>query len=176
LPTFTLAILLIYCFLATLIDLRWRKIPNVLTVSAALVGLALAFATGGLPAMGNGLLGLLTGLVLFLPGFMLRMTGGGDVKFMAACGAFLGPFSTLYAFLLYVLAAVLWAGGYGFYAWYFKGASPPLRRYWPMVRTFFLTGQVAYVRPTSAEAMGQRVPMAPAIAFGTAAAALFFPT
>lgn len=159
---------------ASVLDLAWRRIPNILTLCAALIGLVLALVTGGLPALGYATLGLLTGLLLMLPGFMLRMTGGGDVKLLAAFGTYLGPIPTLYAFLLYILTALLWAGLYGLYAWYFQGATPPLQRYGSMARTLFRTGQVSYVRPAPTEAMGRRVPMAPAIACGAIAAALLY--
>lgn len=174
-PSFTLAVLIAVGVSAAIFDLGRRKIPNILTAGAALLGLVLALHSGGFPGLGLGVLGLLTGLALFLPGFLLRMTGGGDVKLMAAFGAYLGPAGTLHAFLIYVLAALAWAAGYGLYAWHFKGASLPFQRYGSMVRTLLRTGQVAYVRPTPREIMGQRAPMAPAIAFGAIAAAWLIP-
>ena len=110
--------------------------------------------------------------MLLLPGFLLRMTGGGDVKLMASVGSLLGPRLVLYAFILYILAGLVWALVYTFYAWAFQGAEPPLARYGAMLRCLLRTGRVAYIPPKSTEAMGHRLPMAPAIAFGAIAAPL----
>ena len=77
-------------------DLRTKRIPNVLTFGAALAGLvahvALDGANGALTAGG----GWLTGLLIFLPFFALGGMGGGDVKLLAALGAWLGAYDTLY--------------------------------------------------------------------------------
>ncbi|MGF6606661.1 prepilin peptidase CpaA [Paraburkholderia sp. WSM4175] len=73
-------------------DLHTRRIPNVLV----LTGLAVAFAVQwSLHGAGEGshrwILGLLTGGGLFLPLYLMRGMGAGDVKLMAAVGAFVGP-------------------------------------------------------------------------------------
>jgi prepilin peptidase CpaA len=77
--------------LACVSDLRTRRIPNVLTVSAALVALLFHLGTGGWSAAGWSLAGLLVGALLFFPMFALRGMGAGDVKLLAAVGAWLGP-------------------------------------------------------------------------------------
>lgn len=77
--------------IACISDLRTRRIPNVLTFTAA--GLALVFhvVTGGWSAAGTSLAGLLVGGALFFPMFALRGMGAGDVKLLAAVGAWIGP-------------------------------------------------------------------------------------
>jgi prepilin peptidase CpaA len=77
--------------IACISDLRTRRIPNVLTFTAA--GLALVFhsLTGGWSAAGTSLAGLLVGAALFFPMFALRGMGAGDVKLLAAVGAWVGP-------------------------------------------------------------------------------------
>jgi prepilin peptidase CpaA len=77
--------------LACLTDLRTRRIPNVLTLSAAAGALLFHFATGGWSAAGWSLAGLFLGAVLFFPMFALRGMGAGDVKLLAAIGGWLGP-------------------------------------------------------------------------------------
>jgi prepilin peptidase CpaA len=91
-PSAVVAISLIAC----VTDLRTRRIPNVLTFGAAIAGLvvhtALEGTTGALTAGG----GWLTGLIIFLPFFALGGMGGGDVKLVAALGAWLGPSQTFW--------------------------------------------------------------------------------
>lgn len=82
-------------------DATTRRIPNALTIGAAAVALAFAASTGGLHAVGWCVAGWLVGLLLFLPLFALRAMGGGDVKLLAAFGAWLGP------------ALVCWVAVYG---------------------------------------------------------------
>lgn len=77
--------------LAAVFDLRERRIPNWLTVSGVVAGLALQAWLGGLPGLGQAGLGLGLALLIHLPLFALRALGGGDVKLMAAIGALAGP-------------------------------------------------------------------------------------
>jgi len=71
-------------------DVRTRRIPNSLTFPAAALGLVTATLAHGMQgAMSSGA-GLLVGLVMFLPLFLLKGLGGGDVKLMGALGAWLG--------------------------------------------------------------------------------------
>ena len=77
--------------LACFTDLRTRRIPNVLTFSAAAGALLFHLATGGWAAAGSSLAGLFLGALLFFPMFALRGMGAGDVKLLAAIGAWLGP-------------------------------------------------------------------------------------
>jgi len=159
---------------ASFFDLKYKRIPNPLSLSGALAGLAvngLMFWPDGIL---QSLLGFAVGFSLFLPGYLLGMTGGGDLKLMAAVGSLLGPKLAFLAFVLYILAALVWVLGYGLYAWVRLGAEPPFSRYWLMIRTLLRTGQLAYLNPKPTEVMGQRLPMAPAIALGALAAPLLF--
>jgi len=108
-------------------DVREHRIPNVVVVLLLLAGVILnAFgpANGreGLfshfpGALGAGLamLGVLVGLALFLPLYLLRAMGAGDAKLLAALGAFAGPveiislaLSILVAGGLLAVARMLW--------------------------------------------------------------------
>lgn len=84
---------------ACVTDLRTRRIPNVLTFGAALAGLAFQFATGGVSGLGQAALGWLLGAVVFLLPFALGGLGGGDVKLLAALGAWLGPADAMWLVL-----------------------------------------------------------------------------
>ena len=89
---------------ATAVDIRQRRIPNLLTGSMAAVGIALAAAGWSGVSVGASLAGMVAGLLLMLPGHALGATGAGDVKFMAAVGAVLGIHVIVNAFLFTALA------------------------------------------------------------------------
>ena len=85
-------------------DLRTRRIPNVLTFSAAAAAVVFHGVTAGLTGVGHSLSGLAVGLVIFLPLFALRGLGGGDVKLLAALGAWMGPGATVWMALWAAIA------------------------------------------------------------------------
>jgi prepilin peptidase CpaA len=89
---------------AAVIDLRTRRIPNILTATLAAVGLGLAAAGIGRVGLGAALLGCLLGLAFMMPGHIFGATGAGDVKLLAAAGALLGPKDTIFAFLYTAIA------------------------------------------------------------------------
>src|SRR5215470_8397126 len=92
-------------------DLRTRRIPNVLTFGAALAGLMFQFATGGVGALGQAALGWLLGALVFLLPFALGGLGGGDVKLLAALGAWLGPADAVWLVLYTGIAGAVMAVG-----------------------------------------------------------------
>ena len=73
---------------ATVWDLRHRRIPNEWTAAGVVVALTLGILDGH---VGSTVLGLAAGLAVGLPLFALGAVGGGDSKLIAASGAFLGP-------------------------------------------------------------------------------------
>jgi prepilin peptidase CpaA len=89
---------------AAVIDLRTRRIPNLLTATLAAVGVGLAAAGFGRVGLGASILGCLLGLAFMMPGHIFGATGAGDVKLLAAAGALLGPKDTIYAFLYTAIA------------------------------------------------------------------------
>ena len=88
--------------IAGVLDLRSRRIPNALTVTGAATALVLR-APMGWEALADGVLGLGLALVLTFPLFALGALGGGDVKLLAAVGAFMGPVELIGACLLIAL-------------------------------------------------------------------------
>ena len=90
--------------LAAIVDLRTRKVPNVVTASLASTGVLVSFAGIGHVGFVASLLGLGLGVALMLPGHLFGATGAGDVKLFAAVGAFLGPAGILSAFLYTAIA------------------------------------------------------------------------
>lgn len=71
-------------------DVRERRVPNPLTAGGLLVGLGLG-ALQGPAGLGLALAGAGLAFLVALPVFMAGGLGGGDVKLLAAVGAFLGP-------------------------------------------------------------------------------------
>ena len=98
-------------------DLKTRRIPNYLTCGAALAGLVFNLAFSGWGGLGDGLLGLLLGFGFLIPIYIWGGMGAGDVKALAALGAWLGPTGTFYLFVymaiaggLMSLAVMIWKG------------------------------------------------------------------
>jgi prepilin peptidase CpaA len=85
--------------LASIADVRTRRIPNILTFPTIALGIVLNgvfFGVDGLRESGQGF-GL--GLAMLFGLFALRWMGAGDVKLMAAVGAIKGPEFVFYACL-----------------------------------------------------------------------------
>jgi len=76
-------------------DLRSRRIPNYLTFGSAALAIVYGVVSAGWSGLGMALAGWMVGVLLFIPFFLLRGMGGGDVKLLAALGAWLGPASLL---------------------------------------------------------------------------------
>jgi prepilin peptidase CpaA len=102
LPTISdaaLVTLVIGVLAATVIDIRTRRIPNLLTALMAATGIGLAAVGANGVSVAAAALGIVIGFCLMLPGHALGATGAGDVKLMAAVGAIVGPILVVKAFL-----------------------------------------------------------------------------
>lgn len=97
-------LLLVVC--AAVNDLAARRIPNRLLLAGLVAALAL-HALGPDPgaALAASLLGAATGLLVFLPLYALGGTAAGDVKLMAAVGAFVGAAEA------FEIAMLAWCAG-----------------------------------------------------------------
>jgi prepilin peptidase CpaA len=89
---------------ATIVDIRTRRIPNVLTASMTGLGLGLAAVGVGGASIGAAVIGFVVGFALMLPGHLLGATGAGDVKLMAAIGTLVGPVLMVKVFLFTAIA------------------------------------------------------------------------
>ncbi len=89
---------------ATVVDIRVRRIPNALTATMAGIGVGLAAAGVSGVSLGASIAGFALGLALMMPGHALGATGAGDVKFMGAVGAIVGPALVVSAFLFTAVA------------------------------------------------------------------------
>jgi prepilin peptidase CpaA len=85
-------------------DALRRRIPNVLTLPAMIIGLALGTFSHGWKGLVMSFLGILTGFALMYLPYHLGGMGAGDVKLMMSIGALLGPEASLQIFLYSALA------------------------------------------------------------------------
>lgn len=98
-------VLAVFLLPAVVSDIRKHHIPNRVTLTGALVGLLInslfpVFASPlqevpGMLGWQESVAGWLLGLALFLPLYLMRTMGAGDVKLLAMVGAFVGPVEIL---------------------------------------------------------------------------------
>ena len=102
--------LLVLLAVAATIDWRTYRIPNVLTFGGMVLGLALStFDVGSAPSSSllSGIGGLLLATASLLPLYAFGVLGAGDVKLMAAVGAFVGHDEILPVLLFVLITAGL---------------------------------------------------------------------
>ncbi len=107
----TLAVLVPALAYACWNDYRLRLIPNWLTAAVAATGLAAQTLWLGLPGLQSAALGILVGFSVLILFWLVRAMGAGDVKLMAAVGAWVGPQLILFAILTGVLVGGVLALG-----------------------------------------------------------------
>jgi len=108
--------LLLACWMAWR-DIKTQRIPNYLTLGTAVAGLGFQLGCHGWGGLWSGFLGLALGFGLLIIPYLLKGMGAGDVKALAALGAWLGPRQTFFLFLymgicggLLVLFVLGWRG------------------------------------------------------------------
>ncbi len=107
------------------------------------------------------------GFLIFIPFYALGGMGAGDVKLMAAVGAFLGLLDTLLAAGLTLAAGSVMGV---FVLFYRRGTLVAFQRYGLILKCLATTGQLSYIPPAPGEAATTRFPYALAIFTGTVAA------
>jgi len=117
-------------------DIRTRRIPNYLTLGAAVAGLGFQLGCHGWGGVWSGILGLILGFGLLIIPYLLHGMGAGDVKALAALGTWLGPRDTLFLFIymgiaggVLIIMVLLWRG----VLWSTGQHHPAARRFrhWP---------------------------------------------
>ena len=86
-----LAPLFVLLLIAAATDVRTRRIPNWITITLLVTGVAQSFVGLGLVTPAQSLLGALVGLAVPLTIHMLGGLGAGDVKLLCGIGAWVGP-------------------------------------------------------------------------------------
>jgi prepilin peptidase CpaA len=89
---------------AAVIDIRHRRIPNVVCVATAATGITLSLIGVSSITVTSALAGLAFGFLMMLPGHVFGATGAGDVKLFAAAGTMLGSGRITTAFLFVAIA------------------------------------------------------------------------
>ncbi len=103
------SIVLAAAMIAAVMDVWKFKVYNALTVPLLLTGLAYHVIAGGMPGLLGSLIGLLSGFAVLFVVYTMGGVGAGDVKLMAAVGAWLGMPLTLYVFAASALASGVYA-------------------------------------------------------------------
>jgi prepilin peptidase CpaA len=89
-------------FSAAISDLRERRIPNSLIALGLSLALGLSIVHPNFTIL-ESLLGAMVGLLVFLPLYLLRLIGGGDVKLFSVLGAHAG-YGTFFSFIPVIAA------------------------------------------------------------------------
>ena len=153
--------------LACLFDVRTRRIPNWLTFGGAALAFGFAVATHGLGGLVAGLEGWAVGFALFVPMFLLRGMGAGDVKLLACLGAWVGPHDALWMGLYAMIAGGVMAIGVALATGYARKAVSNI---WMLLQYWRVMGVRPVPELTLATSRGPRLPYAIPIAAGAVAA------
>jgi prepilin peptidase CpaA len=92
----TYLIALLVSFGACVTDVRSRRIPNLLTLGASAAAMAFHALNGHGPGLLLSVEGWFVGAAIFFVPFALGGLGAGDVKLLAALGAWVGPADVLW--------------------------------------------------------------------------------
>jgi prepilin peptidase CpaA len=154
---------LIVMIIATVTDLRSRRIPNWLVFPYWLAGIVVECVRSGWHGFWQSLEGAGVALLVFGVFFIMGGMGAGDVKLCAAVGAWIGPARILLALvftgLVGGLMVLIWAALGGFLHDLFKGTGD-LMAGWKR-------GTLRDPEATIENPRRRKMPYAPAIAVGT---------
>lgn len=98
--------LILVLLISVVTDMRWRRIPNVLTAPALAAALILNVISGGTDGVMFCLKGAGVGVLVMMLPYVMGGMGGGDVKLMGVVGAVKGA---AFVFTAFIYTAV--AGG-----------------------------------------------------------------
>jgi prepilin peptidase CpaA len=160
------AIVVVFIGVCAVVDLRTRRIPNVLSGSAALAGVILNTFYFGVPGSLASLTGLAATIAVLLLPFALGGIGGGDVKMMAALGALLGPRLALAG-----MGAGMVLGGAVMAAYLVRSCRlrEKLRAIRVMLTSAVLTGSLAPLKVDAADPQAVSLPYSLPLGAGTLA-------
>src|SRR5713101_1071376 len=156
----TLAVLVV----ATVVDIRSRRIPNWLSLPFLVIGVVGSAIRGGLPAVGQSVAGIAVAVAVAGILCYLRGMGMGDLKLCAAVGAWIGPGQLLFALVATGIAGGFLAAGYALWC---GSLGRSLDTTAELVSGFGKQGFRPHPTITLDNAVSLKMPYAPAIAMGT---------
>ena len=134
--TFLVGILLI----AVIWDIRVAKIPNAITFPSMVIGVIYHGASHGLSGAWLSIAGLLVGSAVFLPFYLLKGMGAGDIKLMGAVGALVGLKAVIPAIVFTALAGGIYVLVLIFF--HPRALKGLIFGIVPMLKTLLITGQL----------------------------------
>jgi prepilin peptidase CpaA len=105
----TTAVALVAALIAAVTDITRFKVYNLLTLPLLVAGLVYHGMMGGPGGLAMSVVGMVLGAAILLVFYVMGGMGAGDVKLMAALGAWLGLPAIFYVFLASALAAGAYA-------------------------------------------------------------------
>lgn len=158
-----ISILIPALFLGSILDLKRNRLPNALTVCTALLGLCGRGWLEGWPGMLDAAAGFALAAVMFVPLWIARWMGAGDVKMLMAIGIILGWRLGLLTNVLSLLVGIV-----GSVALLLVGGEFPryLKRYTNMIVYALIAREKIYIPPNPGDIAARRFPYALAIATG----------
>ena len=106
---FLIIFLSIILIAAAVNDLRFQKIPNLLTYPSMGIALGYHFIMSGQDGLLFSAGGLALGIAVFILPYLMGGMGAGDAKLMGAVGAILGARAVFIAFLFTAIAGGIYA-------------------------------------------------------------------
>jgi prepilin peptidase CpaA len=153
----------VFLFLAAASDLRFHRVPNLLTLPALLAALLVSPWWGATSGPLEAGLGAALGFALLIGPYAFGGMGAGDVKALMALGAWLGPATTLGA----AVWALIAAGSFGLAELALRGELGDFARRWG--RNLFATlatRKIRYEPPVAGTGAASGIPFAAALAVG----------
>lgn len=145
-------------------DVRAKRIPNWLTYGSLAAGLLLRTGLESWRGLGQGMLGVLAGGGVFFLFFLVRGMGAGDVKLMAAVGAWVG---IQHIVLAMVATAIAGAGLAVFYMVFYGRTGSTLQNMGELLQFHLTSGIRPHPEINLQDPSAIRVPYGLAIAMGT---------
>lgn len=140
---FLMIFLVIVLVVAAVTDLRFQRIPNVLTFSTMIAALAYHGVNGGKEGLLFSAQGLGSGVAILILPYLMGGMGAGDAKLMGAVGAVLGPRGVFIAFLFTAIVG-------GIYGLLLLMARPEyskglIKRWGAVLKAFVYFNQFIYI-------------------------------
>jgi len=155
----------VFVLFAVASDVRFHRIPNVLTLPALVAALLVSPWVGATSGVLESALGAALGFALLVGPYAFGGMGAGDVKALMVLGAWLGPKQTLGA----TVWAVIAGGAFALIMLALRGELGAFGRRWGRTLWGSLTlRRISYERPEADSIARGGIPFAAAIAVGLA--------